>query len=462
MYLSPLHYRPDTTVLGDVIPFYWNGEYHIFYLHPGVGVDWNHIVTKDFTHWRELPTALKPDGPANGPDGMCMFTGSVMEKDGIFHCYYTGHNPNNPDGLELIMHATSTDLIHWTKHPADILRPDGLIYRIGKKSNPASPWVSSDWNFRDPYVSYNQDEKCYWMLFLGDDPQTGRNIQGLATSRDLQTWQFQKPLDSPIGQECPDMFKIGDTWYLIGGGRYLWSKHPRGPYVEAENPLIDSPFIYAGKSMFDGKRHIWTGWLWDRSPRRDDGVTQWGGTQCLPRELYAGPNGLLYCKPIDEVTAFFKKTVLDIAHTPAFTDNSATWKITKSGISGQNATYGSQCVFDAPANYMMECTFRMDPSSVIEMTIRENGANGYKLILNPAKHQASLKGRSFSVDRNARIDTDKPVNIKAFALGTMIEVFVNDQYALSCRAYDYPSGNLGFSIFGGKVELTGLRIGVEK
>ncbi|MHB1458699.1 MAG: LamG-like jellyroll fold domain-containing protein [Armatimonadota bacterium] len=461
-YQSPLQYRPDVSVLADTIPFYWKGDYHIFYLHPVAGVNWNHIVTKDFKSWKELPVTLKPDGAPDSPDGMFMFTGSVIEKDGVFHCFYTGHNPNNPNGLEFILHATSSDLVQWTKHPGDILKPDGTIYRIGKKSKPEGGWVPSDWDFRDPFVFFNEDEKCYWMVFLGDDATTGKQIQGLATSHDLIKWEFQKPLDTPIAQECPDLFKIRDIWYLIGGGEYLWSKNPRGPYVQAENPVIDGPFIYAGKSMFDGKRHIWTGWLRDRIPQSDSGELGWGGTQCLPRELYPGPNGLLYCRPVKEIKSYFKKTIIDLKKVPDFKDNSSKWKLSKSGLVGSKRSHGSQIVFNTPENYMMECSLQIDKSSIIELNFRENNKTGYRLIINPGKHKAYLKGSTFNVERNVRIDTKKPVDIQAFVLGSMIEVFVNEQYALSCRAYDYPSGKLGYNVFDGKVELCDMMIKILK
>ena len=461
-YLSALHYRPGIGVLADTIPFFWKNEYHIFYLHPVAGVNWNHIVTKDFKSWKVLPVALKPDGAHDSPDGMFMFTGSVIEKDGIFHCFYTGHNPNNPEGLEFILHATSSDLIKWTKHSTDIIRPDGVIYRIGKKLNPEGGWSPSDWDFCDPFVFFNEDEKCYWMVFLADDAATGKQVQGLATSSDLSKWEFQKPIDTPVAQECPDLFKIDDIWYLIGGGEYLWSKDPRGPYVRAESSVIDSPFIYAGKSMFDGKRHVWTGWLRDRQPQKDDGVMGWGGTQCLPRELYAGPNGLLYCRPVQEIPSYFAETIIDIKKSPVYKENSSKWGISKSGLVGMKGAHGSQITFDTPPNYLMDCSLRMDPSSVIEVCFRENGSNGYRLVLDPVSQQVSLKGTTFSIDRRVQIDTGKPVSIKAFVLGSMIEVFINDQYALSCRAYDYPSGRLGFNILYGSVELNDMRIKVGK
>jgi hypothetical protein len=69
-YASPIHFRPKVGVLADTIPFFWKGEYHIFYLHgPMAKVPWEHVVSADLVHWQELPTALRPDGDASGPDG---------------------------------------------------------------------------------------------------------------------------------------------------------------------------------------------------------------------------------------------------------------------------------------------------------------------------------------------------------------------------------------------------------
>ena len=209
-------FRPEVGGLADTIPFYWNGEYHVFYLHGGVGnVIWEHKSTKDMVNWADYPTALLADGDPQGPDGQYMFTGSVIEKDGIFHIYYTGFNERNPKGREFIMHATSTDLKHFTKHPEDIIAPDGKIYADHVKRD-----------FRDPYVFWNQDEKCYWMIFLanvaGDKLHPDGRYPwriGLLTSPDLKTWNYEQPLSAPdglaVGGECPDLFEINGKWYLL-------------------------------------------------------------------------------------------------------------------------------------------------------------------------------------------------------------------------------------------------------
>lgn len=445
-YASPIHFRPEVGVFGDPIPFFWKGEYHNFYLHAGVGkVRWEHIVSTDLIHWKELPVALVSDGEPNSADGNFMFTGSVIEKDGVFHAFYTGHNPNNPEGLEFVMHATSQDAIHWTKHPGDMLRPDGKIYRIGKKADPGrATWIPiQEWNFRDPYVFFNEEEKCYWMLFLGDSAQTGRMVQGLATSHDLVKWVFQPPLNLPEGQECPDLFKIGDIWYLIGGGSYRFSENPHGEFKDPPvQNVIDSPGIYAGKRMFDGKRHVWTGWISDGT-RHDGGPLTWGGTQCLPRELYAGPDGQLYQRPVDEVTAVFTNNVLK---------------------TNKPRDVGPGFALETPDHYMLQCQMQLAPEATMTITMRQqaDGTGGYNFVLRPKNQRAELNGPGFCYDRRCTLDTGKPIKFQAFVQGTIIECFINDQFAYTCLAYNYPKGSLGFKVEGGRAQVLKLNVKTNK
>lgn len=427
-YVSPIHFRPDIGRLADTIPFYWRGEYHVFYLRAVEKVPWEHIVSRDLIHWKELPTALLPDGAPDGPDGQHMFTGSVAaDNRGGFHIFYTGHNDRNPAGTEFICHATSTDLVHWTKHPEDTIAPDGINYRNSRERD-----------FRDPYVFWNEERGCYWMVFFGDEAKTGTGVQGIAESDDLKTWRQVEPLANVPGQECPDLFHIGDTWYLIGGDRYRWAKDCRGPYYDPPDPFIDRPFIYAAKRMFDGKRHIWTGWLWDRVPETDSGAPQWGGTQCLPRELYAGPDGLLFCRPVPEALRPFRHIALQVPEREALDHWSA----------------------DVPPNYLLDCSVAIPLGSTLTLTMRaESGAGaGYRLIPEPDRQQISIAGPEFSHLRHATVDASKPVHIQAFVLGTMIECFVNDRYALSCRAYDHRTGRLGLSAAGGPARILALSV----
>jgi len=426
-YVSPIHFRPQHGDFGDPIPFFWKGQYHVFYLMGGQPrCTWEHIISTDLIHWRELPTALKPSGPPDGFDGGNMATGSVIEKDGTFHIFYCGQNLENPRGSESVLHATSTDLSHWTKHPQDRIDPDGIHY----SNKPVR-------DFRDAYVFWKPDEQLYWMVVQAD-ALTARG-PGLLVSRDLTNW---RQLDGLAGvrQDCPDLFQIGDTWYLLGADTYLWGKQPHGQFLPPPvDNHIDSPCVRAGKRMFDGKRHVWVGWIWDYNPRCDAGCPGWGGTQCLPREIYSGSGGQLYCRPVAEVPAQFTKTVVDLSPTDTLPSS-----------------------VEVPDNYMLDCTVQFDTAAEFTLAMRQTGApeSGYRLILRPRKQEAELVSAAFSHLRHIELDTTKSIHIQAFVQGSIIEVFINDRYSLSCRAYDYSSGRLGLAVSTGPAKLLGLQVKV--
>jgi sucrose-6-phosphate hydrolase SacC (GH32 family) len=419
-YDSPIHFRPAEGRLADTIPFFWKGEYHIFYLRAVDKVPWEHIVSTDLIYWKELPTALKSDGAEDGPDGLHMFTGSVTEHDGTFHIFYTGWNPKNKEGREKVMHATSPDLITWTKHPEDGFYGDGVHYQ------------NSD--FRDPYVFWNDADKMFWMVLCARDAKSGKPVQGLAKSKDLLKWEQSDPLvfDPPLGEgtpECPDLFKIGDTYYLIdspsaGTTDMRFAKDIMGPYRIPQTQSIDTPILYAAKRMFDGKRHIITGWIRDLKDDRDGGEFQWGGDQSVPREVYAGPDGMLYFKPVPEAVAVFGKTFV------------------KSPISAKQAQSMEE---NFPDNYLLDCRVQLQPTADLTVQMRaqkDDPAAGYRLIVRPAMNEIELSGKAFKYVRPATIDAGQPVKIQTFVQGSIIECFVNDAYAFSCRAYDFRKGTL--------------------
>jgi len=55
-----LHFRPQGRWIGDLIPFFWRGEYHLFYLPraPEGRHCWGHIVSRNLLDWEELPMRL--------------------------------------------------------------------------------------------------------------------------------------------------------------------------------------------------------------------------------------------------------------------------------------------------------------------------------------------------------------------------------------------------------------------
>ena len=437
-YASPVHYRPAVGRLADTIPFFWKGDYHIFYLRALEKVPWEHIVSKDLVHWKELPTALLSDGAKDGPDGLHMFTGSVTEHKGLFHIFYTGWNPENKEGREKIMHATSPDLVTWTKHPEDGFFAKGVHY--------------ANTDFRDPFLFWNEAEQQFWMIVCARDAKTTHPVQGVLKSKDILHWEEAEPLifDPPLGEgtpECPDLFKIDDTYYLIdspsaGTTDMRYAKKIEGPYRIPETASIDTPILYAAKRMFDGKRHIITGWIRDLRDERDGGDFEWGGDQSVPREVYAGPDGMLLFKPVPEATAMFTNGLFE--NREPIVLGSDTKPFMK----------------EVPDNYMLQCTVMLDAGAEFTLGLRTSAEKdtGYRLILRPAKREATIKGAKFDYPRTVAFKPNEAITLQVFVQGSIIECFINNAYAFSCRAYDFRSGGLEISAKGAGVSVEQLSI----
>ena len=170
-----LFYTPQHARVGDVIPYYEDGKFHLFYLknwNPYFGSDrkdgWHLLNTKDMVHY----------GPETAI-GILGGTGSVIKADGIYHLYYCVFE-QNPQ-RQYVCHATSSDLDSWTKHEEETFGPDETIY------------LPTDW--RDPYVFWNEEENCWWMLLCAQSQgKTGRRgCVGLCKSADLHHWECCEP-----------------------------------------------------------------------------------------------------------------------------------------------------------------------------------------------------------------------------------------------------------------------------
>lgn len=299
-----LRFRPnDEDIFADSIPYYYNGEYHIFYLRgkekstrwPRWKTCWSHIKSTDLVNWEQLPNALEI-GEQRFPDGGACFTGSCIERNGVFHIFYTGYHPGHPDGREQILHATSDDLVHFTKDPGyvPVLAPDGKTYLPG-----------NDW--RDPSVFWCEEEQQYWMLITSNRvgqnlPYVRSGITGVAKSPDLTHWTLTDPIYQPLGYpalEVNELYRIGDWWYLMfttfkGRTEYRMGRSPYGPWLCPQFPEVDmSTHFYAGKSLFDGKRRLIFGWCGTLMDGIDSPVVQWGGNMLTPRHVRQAGNGEL-------------------------------------------------------------------------------------------------------------------------------------------------------------------------
>jgi beta-fructofuranosidase len=312
--------RPTTAAAaGDPIPFFWNGETHLFYLSSPSGTTdypdrvrttWQHAVTSDMRNWRELAPAVVP-GDAGTVDGGGIWTGSVVEHQGRFYLFYTGHHVGDTYPQSICL-ATSDDLVTFVRSPLNPL------------SVAPENFEPVDW--RDPYVFFNEEEDCWWMLIAARrsaGPKWRRGCIALATSKDLLHWNVEKePLYEPgttYCPECPELWQMGSKWYLVfsrfsedAGTIYRVADSPRGPFRVLPSDALGGRRWYAAKSapQPDGTR-VFFGWVHDAVKIGKSLRWLWGGDFAAPRVVSASLDGSLEVKLHPEVVRQFEPSVLE-------------------------------------------------------------------------------------------------------------------------------------------------------
>lgn len=451
----PLFFRPGRNAAADFIPFYWKGDYHLFYLEADrtgsapEGTPWNHIVTRDFVNFEDWGEAL-PRGAADRQD-LYAFTGSVVERQGTFHIFYTGHNPHfvkQGKPQEAILRATSDDLRTWTRDP-----------RFSLPAPVAQGYEPDDW--RDPYVFYNAAAGEYWMLLAARRPNAApkrrQGLVALLTSDDLTKWELRDPLWAPdeyFTHECPDLFSIGPWWYLVYSTfsdrfatHYRLASSARGPWVAADNDAFDGRAYYAAKTAGDDRHRYVFGWLPDRQNESDEGGWMWGGNLVV-HEIVAHPSGPLSVRAPETVREAFSAEV----------------PLTPQAVLGPWFFHDRNCSVDSGSRFSVatlgampdECLTELEVSfspgtQALGLLLRASDdlTKYYQVRLEPPRQRMVVDrwprpgDQPLLVERPLPLEAGHPVKLRVIVDGTCLVVYANDEVALSCRMYEHRQGGLG-------------------
>lgn len=213
-----------------------DGDWHVFYLQAPKSIGsadqrhWHvsigHAVSQDLAHWEILPDALSPseDDP-QAWDSYTTWTGSLLQRDGLWHLFYTGGSRAEEGRVQRIGLATSEDLLHWEKYGGNpVLSGEGSTY---EQLN-LDEWHEQAW--RDPWLFYEPEERAYYALItarVAYGPPDGRGVIAHARSPDLIDWQVLPPLTEPGAfghMEVPQLVTAGAARYLLFGVvKELWS-----------------------------------------------------------------------------------------------------------------------------------------------------------------------------------------------------------------------------------------------
>lgn len=289
-------FKPSLGWVGDPMPFYENGIFHLFYLYDARNAlptfhPWYKVTTTDFATFNDNSEMIAT-GTANQQDG-ALGTGSIFKRNGVYYAFYTGHN-GNLDPKEKIMLATSTDLKNWTKDPSFLLQ---------------ASWGYDRNEFRDPIVMEDKSTGKYKMLIatrseaslVSSSTVPWRAVIAQYSSVNLRDWTLEKPFyedTTTFITECPDVFTMGDYQYLIYSNiddrmvHYKYRLLTANTWITPVNSALDGIAFYAGKTVTDGINRYIAGWCPTKKNNVDAAIFDWAGS-LVTHQLVQNSSGTL-------------------------------------------------------------------------------------------------------------------------------------------------------------------------
>jgi sucrose-6-phosphate hydrolase SacC (GH32 family) len=137
--------------------------------------------------------------------------------------------------------------------------------------------------------------------------------------------------------------------------------------------------------------------------------------------------------------------------------------LSQASIGKAGATSPASCSFAPPPNYLLECSLEFNPQDqfTIHFRAQKTSEEAYRLILSPSINEASIEGKTFKYPRQVSFEPGKPIKIQAFVEDSLIECFINEGYAFSCRAYDLKEGGLTLQVSQGIAQIPNLSIKIQ-
>lgn len=449
---SVLYPTPDDAFVADVMPITNNGKLELYYLYETThNIQAYHPIhkfsTDNFYKYEDEGLAV-PTGIATEPD-VAIGTGSFFKaKDGLYHCFYTGHNDAfaaQGKPKECVLHAVSRDAITWEKLKDEVLyAPEGY----------------SNNDFRDPQLLWSDDENCYWLLVATREEANG-GIVAKFTSTDLKNWTFKGPLYAPHKQwmlECPDLFKMGDKYYLFFSWDcvtyYAVGKTMNGPFTAPKDNVLDGTnfIFYAAKTAeLKGKRYL-CGWLGrSQEEKFDNGKYQWAGNMLI-HQLVQHEDGSLGVKMPESINEYFT-----VQKEVAFGVTDGSVEVTEKSVS-LSAKKGSLAAADFGARspqFLLECDVSLEENGIAGFAFGnpKKGFKGYYALALDAKrnciHYEGCKLGGFdniiSTDPIAMTKFNFKPGVKhhvtLVAENEIVILYIDDAKVLSSRIYNSLNGS---------------------
>ncbi|NHN36340.1 hypothetical protein G8764_03440 [Pseudomaricurvus alcaniphilus] len=461
------HTVPLQLNMGDANPYYEDGEFYLYYLQNSGYHSWYLSKTTD------LLTSTFPEqvlGASADSSKQDQWTGSgsvIKDQNGQYHLFYTGHNVNHSP-VEAVMHAVASDntLKSWQTIETDTF---------------TGTYGYSDYDFRDPFVFWNQDEQRYWMLITSR--YYGQAVIGLYTSNDLSSWTAQPPLyreNSPLNLEVPEYFELSSTPYIVYSDqrnespvvKYLVNDN--GDWVKANDDQLDGRYFYAARSAGNEIERLLFGWVPHTDGRNDGADPRWGG-DLMVHQLHATENGNLAVKLPDKLRQQLNRplSVEDMETSSGVVQHDSVQSESKNDKAKLQMNNGN--IFQTPGAQILLPAF--DSMNLLQVDLTSNKENAklavvfaqadsqvhYLIELDSEKQLARLLSKNAEqVTELARV----PIELNA-QQGIQLELFlhpengvgslyINQDKALSFRLYQLAEYKVGVQAISGIIEIKEL------
>lgn len=457
-----IFYNAPGARTGDVIPKYIDGKYQLFYLKnwkkpddPNFIRGWHRMESTDLHHMSE-------ETPIHVQGG----TGDLIFWEGQWHLFACIF----PDGKQFVTHYISKDgsLDNWEYIQEDTFGPDGVIYHC------------SDW--RDPRIVYREELGEFWMFLAArvKDKHSQTGCVGLCVSKDLRKWEYRNPIYYPSrfngACECPDVFRMGDWYYLIFssytnlfGNYYVKCRVGEQKWQIPKNHRLDARAFYAAKTAGDGKDRYLFGWnptkeenifgFWpDKLQAQDYRTWDWGGNMVV-HQLEQQLDGDLKL-----VLPQVKRNAYDVMVKNTFVPITGGWEIDENGWRSMWSTSQQMMLMqEMPDSCYIKADLQMEDAiqAGLILQVDEEMKEGYYLFVEPKRGRLVYRswlrmsedgGKTFPYDVEleapVRNTEDQRYQIEIITEGSAATAYVNGEAAISFRMYDYQKRKLGLFSFG--------------
>lgn len=470
-------YKPSVGYVADPMPFYdpvarnfkimylqeyrpnQAGTYHPFWC----------VETSDGVNYTSLGELI-PVGSADEQDA-ALGTGSVFynDADNTYYTFYTGHAYHSDiTGYgEMVMMATSKDFKTWHKDRS-VLINGGDVY--------------SKTDFRDPMVFRGDDNRFHMVV---STKKGGKGVLAEYVSDDLRNWSSAGEFMTMMWDrfyECPDVFKMGDYWYLVYSemhdairrvqyfkGRTLaelkaCTANDAGRWPDNHEGYLDCRGLYAAKTASDGTgRYIW-GWCATRPGNNNAASLEWAGTLVAHRLIQHEDGSLTLGEMPAMAGKYDKKQNLTVTST-----------------SGDVTQNGNNFVLNGDAAAVFS---RLGKHNRITFTVTTSGnadrfgfsfARGsdsekyYSLIVNPEGdamrkinfEEEGSAGCGFLANNDGYLfnrPADNVYDITIVTDNSVCAVYVNDVASYTNRIYDMSQNCWSLNSYGGSITVSNLEI----